>query len=251
MLNEKYKCDLQIGASDQWTNILSGVELIRKRTGREAYALTMPLITDSTGKKFGKSEGNAVWLDPKKTSPYAFYQFWLNVPDENVEKYLKAYTIMPLPEIEALMQLHRPNPGRRVAQKRLAKEVSEVVHGPTLATHVAMASDALFGGGTFESLNAETRAIALTEAPTLKLTKADLAAGYPLIDALVAGNLASSRGEARRLIESKGVTLGGAPITDVNYHIGEGDLKSLSDGKTGDFALIRKGKREVLILVLK
>ncbi len=242
VLNEKYTCNLQVGGSDQWTNIISGVELIRKRTGREAYALTMPIIADATGKKFGKSEGNAVWLDPKKTSPFAFYQFWLNLPDEGVEKYLKVYTFLPLEEIEALMQLHHTSPGRRVAQKRLAKLVTEIVHGPTLATHTALAAEALFGGGTFESLNAETRAIVLTEAPSLKLTKAEMTAGYPLIDALVASKLASSKGDARRLIEGKGISIAGKPIEDVNYHIGEGDFK-------GDMALIRKGKREVLLVV--
>src|SRR6185436_14980373 len=111
----KYKCDLQIGASDQWTNILSGVELIRKRTGREAYALTVPLVTDNAGKKFGKSEGNAVWLDGEKTSPFAFYQFWLNLPDDGIEKYLKVYTFMPLEEIDALMELQRMSPQGRMA----------------------------------------------------------------------------------------------------------------------------------------
>ncbi|MDO8623755.1 MAG: tyrosine--tRNA ligase [bacterium] len=244
VLNEKYACDLQIGGSDQWTNLLSGVELIRKRTGREAYALTMPLITDGAGKKFGKSEGNAVWLDTAKTSPFAFYQFWMNLPDEGIEKYLKSYTFLPIEEIDALMEMHRKDPQRRVAQKRLAKLVTELVHGPTIATHVQLAADALFGGGSFESMNAETRAIALTEAPTLKLTRNDLATGHPLIDALIAGGLASSKSDARRLIESKAISLAGKPIDDVNYQIGEASL-------TGGYALIRRGKREVLVLVLK
>lgn len=244
VLNEKYECDLQIGGTDQWTNLLSGVDLIRKRTGRAAYALTVPIITDSTGKKFGKSEGNAVWLDPNKTSHFAFYQFWLNLPDDGLEKYLKTYTLLPLAEIEGLMGLHKMDPQRRVAQKRLAKEVAQIVHGETMATHVALAAEALFGGGSFENMNRETKAIVLTEAPSLKLTKADLAAGYPLIEALVAGSLASSKGEARRLIEGKGISLSGKQIDDVNYQIGEGDL---TDGLT----LLRKGKREVLLLIKK
>jgi tyrosyl-tRNA synthetase len=244
VLNEKYKCDLQIGASDQWTNILSGVELIRKRAGREAYALTMPLVTDASGKKFGKSEGNAVWLDAAKTSPYAFYQFWVNVPDDGVEKYLKAYTFMPLEEIESLMAKHRASPQARLAQKALAEIVTEIVHGPTASNHAALATEALFGALPFEELPRETRAIALSEAPSLKLGKADLAAGYPLVDALVAGGLASSKSDARRLIESKGISITGAQAADANYQIGEGDVKE-------GYGLIRKGKREVLILVLK
>ncbi len=112
VLNQKYNCDLQIGGSDQWTNFLSGVELIRKRLGKEVFAFTCPLVTDSTGKKFGKSEGNAIWLDPKKTSPFAFYQFWLNLPDEGIDTYLKFYTFMPVVEINALVEMHMRNPGR-------------------------------------------------------------------------------------------------------------------------------------------
>ncbi len=127
MLNQKYDVDLQLGASDQWTNILSGVELIRRKLGKEAYALTCPLVTDASGKKFGKSEGNAVWLDAQKTSPYAFYQFWLNQPDEVVGKYLKFYTFMSVFETDALIELHKRNPGKREAQRMLARLVTEIV----------------------------------------------------------------------------------------------------------------------------
>lgn len=244
VLNEKYQCSVQIGGSDQWTNILSGVELIRKRVGREAFAFTYPLVTDSTGKKFGKSEGNAVWLDGNKTSPFAFHQFWLNLPDEDIEKYLKVYTFLPIEEITALMQLHQAAPQARMAQKRLARLVTEIVHGPTIATHVTLATDVLFGGGSFESMNRATRAIALTEAPTLTLTKAELAEGRPVVDLLVTSGLATSKGDARRLIESNGISLGGVLITDVVHKIAADDLKA-------GYALLRKGKREVLLLVLK
>ncbi len=113
VLNQKYACDVQVGGTDQWTNLLSGVELIRRKLGKEAFAITVPLVTDAAGKKFGKSEGNAIWLAASKTSPFAFYQFWLNQPDDSVEKFLKMYTFMPLPEITALMSLHQGNPGKR------------------------------------------------------------------------------------------------------------------------------------------
>src|SRR3989344_3827943 len=129
-LHEKYGADLQVGGSDQWTNILSGVDLIHKRLGKNVYALGMPLVTDAAGKKFGKSEGNAVWLDPKKTSPFRFYQFWINLPDAGIENYLKVYTFLPLIEIDALMELHKRNTGERQAQETLARLVTELVHGP-------------------------------------------------------------------------------------------------------------------------
>src|SRR3989344_559344 len=129
-LHEKYGADLQIGASDQWTNMLSGADLIRKRLGKEVYVLAMPLVTDASGKKFGKSEGNAVWLDPKRTSPFQFYQFWLRLPDKGIENYLKMYTLLPLNEIEMLTELHRRSPEERQAQETLARLVTEIVHGP-------------------------------------------------------------------------------------------------------------------------
>jgi tyrosyl-tRNA synthetase len=124
ILNQKYKVDLQIGATDQWTNILSGVDLIRKKLGKEAYAIVTPLVTEANGKKFGKSEGNAVWLDPKKTSPYEFYQFWYKQSDANVEQYLNFFTFMPVSEIQALMHMHQAHPERRLAQQKLAEEVT-------------------------------------------------------------------------------------------------------------------------------
>ena len=244
VLNEKYDVDLELGGSDQWTNLLSGVDLIHKRLGREVFALSFPLVTDATGKKFGKSEGNAIWLDPQKTSPFKFYQFWINQPDQDVEKYLKVYTFLPLSEIDALMEAHRKNPGERQAQETLARLVTEIVHGPAAAACTADASEALFGDTPFDLLSREARAVALAEAPSVTLKKNDLKAGISLAQALVDGGLAKSKGDARRLIEGKGVTLAGMTIENPDQKLYPGDFK---DGH----ALVRKGKQGVLILVLK
>lgn len=244
VLYEKYGVDLQIGGSDQWTNILSGVDLIRKRLGKQVFALGMPLITDSSGKKFGKSEGNAIWLDAKKTSPFQFYQFWINVPDTDIEKYLRVYTFLSLADIDILMQGHRENPGARQAQETLARVITEIVHGPAVTAQVIASTDALFGTTPFRDLARDAREVALAEAPSVVLKKKELEAGISLAEILVTGGLASSKSDARRLIEGKGVTLGGLPITDPDQKVYLGDL-------TSGYALIRKGKQGVLILVLK
>jgi tyrosyl-tRNA synthetase len=243
-LNEKYDCDLQVGASDQWTNILTGVDLIRKTQGREVFAFTIPLVTDASGKKFGKSEGNAVWLDPEKTPPFRFYQFWINLPDDRVETYLKVYTFLPLIAIDALMELHRRNPGARQAQETLARLVTEIVHGPAAAAAAADASTALFGGMALAELSREARELVLAEAPSLTLAKHDLEEGVPLAEILAEGGLAKSKGDARRLIEGKGITLSGLPVTDPEQKLSLGDLP-------GGHALVKKGRQGVLVLVLK
>ena len=243
-LHEKYGVDLQIGGSDQWTNILSGVDLIRKRLGKQVYAIGMPLVTDAAGKKFGKSEGNAVWLDAKKTSPLKFYQFWINLPDAGIENYLKVYTFLPLVEIGALMELHKRNPGERQAQETLARLVTEIVHGPAATAQCAAATDALFGDTPFHELSREARQVALAEAPTVTLTRSNLVEGCSLAEVLMTGGLATSKSDARRLIEGKGITLSGLPIQDPEQKLYQGDLSS-------GYALVRKGRQNVLILVLK
>lgn len=191
-LNRRYGCDLQIGASDQWTNILSGVELIRKREGREVFALAIPLITDASGRKFGKSEGNAVWLSALKTSPYQFHQFWLNVEDEKVIDYLKIYTFLSLPEIAAVEEEWNKDRSSRAAQKRLADEVTRFVHGE----------------------NAEL------ETAVVKVASTDL-----IVDVLVTAGLASSKREAREFIESGAVTLDGEKVSDVTTLARSGSLQ--------------------------
>ena len=243
-LHQKYGCDLQIGASDQWTNILSGVDLIHKKLGKDVYAFTAPLITDAVGKKFGKSEGNAIWLDAKKTSPFRFYQFWINLSDEHAEHYLKVYTFLSLAEITMLMDLHKRNPAERQAQETLARLVTEIVHGPAATAQAAATTDALFGDTPFNELSREALAVALSEAPSVTFKKSELESGASLAEVLVTGGLASSKSDARRLILGKGITLSGQTIENPDQEIHLGDL-------SGGRALVRKGKQGVLILVLK
>lgn len=244
ILNKEKGVDLQIGASDQWTNILSGVELVRRKAGKEAFALTTPLVTDANGKKFGKSEGNAIWLDASKTSPFSFYQFWLNQPDEMVEKYLKMFTFLPVSEIESLMKAHQENPGARKAQEALAREVTGIVHGKDAAENAAQASSVLFGKEPLGTLSPGARAALLKEVSSLPVLRKDLAGGLPVLDVLALSALAGSKSEARRLIEGKGVSLNGQAITDVAHHLSESDF---SNG----LALLKKGRRDTAVLVLR
>lgn len=244
ILNKEKGVDLQIGASDQWTNILSGVELVRRKAGKEAFALTTPLVTDANGKKFGKSEGNAIWLDATKTSPFSFYQFWLNQPDEMVEKYLKMFTFLPLSEIESLMSTHQENPGVRKAQEALAREVTGIVHGKDVAENAAQASSVLFGKESLGTLGPGARSALLKEVQSLPVLRKDLVRGLPVLDVLALSALAGSKSEARRLIEGKGVSLNGQIVMDVAHHLSESDF---SNG----LALLKKGRRDTAVLVLR
>jgi len=222
--------------------IFSGVDLIRRKKGNEVFAFTCPLLTDANGKKFGKSEGNAVWLDAKKTSPYTFYQFWLNQGDEMVETYLKFYTFLPVIEIEAMMELHRRNPGRREAQKTLARLVTEIVHGDIQSEQAERASEALFGARPLGELSQEEREILLSEAPSLSISMKDIMSEYFVVDALVAGGLASSKGDAKRLIEGKGITINDTLVETVGAVVSIKDLHN-------NVALLRRGKHVLVLLV--
>ncbi|MBP6860636.1 MAG: tyrosine--tRNA ligase [Candidatus Pacebacteria bacterium] len=243
-LHEKYGTDLQVGGTDQWTNMLSGVELIRRKKGQEAFVITAPIITDANGKKFGKSEGNAIWLDAKKTSPFKFYQFWINLPDDNLERYFHAYTFLPVEEIESILIRHRAAPHAREAQEALARVVTELIHGPAAVAHAAAATDALFGDRPFSELSRDERAVVLAEAPSVTISAKEAAVGYPLVDALVLGGLATSKSDARRLIEGRGISLNDMQMREADQRIHQGDLP-------GGFGVVRKGKRDVLVLVLK
>jgi tyrosyl-tRNA synthetase len=239
-LHTEKNCDVQIGGSDQWGNVTSGIDFVRRKTGDKVHGVTMPLIIDTaSGKKFGKSEGNAVWLDAEKTSPYTFYQFWLNTSDESVVSYLKLFTFLSLEEIAQLEQEFTMNPGARSAQKRLAFEVTTFVHGEEIAASVAKVSGILFGEGSLDALSVEEHAILQKNAPTKNVAVGDI-----IVDVLLESNLASSKREARTFIESGAVTIGATKIQDIDATLSD-------DLFTANVALIRRGKKNVTVLIKK
>ncbi len=230
------KATLQVGGSDQWGNIISGVDLVRRVEQSTVYAVTAPLIIDkATGKKFGKSEGNAVWLDAKKTSPYNFYQFWLNVSDDSVVDYLKLFTLLSLEEISTLEQEVKNNPGARLAQKTLAKEVTVLVHGEEVVQKIIRATECLFGDVQIGDLSDEEVSILKENAPLIKIKDNIL-----LVDGLVESGLASSKREARTFMEGGAVALNGVKVVEVDYVI-----KKESDGEV---IHLRRGKKNVVVL---
>ena len=224
---------LQFGGSDQWGNITGGVELIRRSDGGRVHAFATPLITRADGTKYGKTEGGALWLDPEMMSPYAFYQFWLNVEDEKVGELLRIFTFLPREEIEALETRHAEKPFLREAQRALAEHVTTLVHGEEETAQVQAASAALFGGGELASLNPTTLAAALGEAGAVDVGRDALG----VVDLLVATGLAGSKGEARRTIGEGGAYLNNERVTDVDAHAGEQDLIG------GEWLVLRRGKK--------
>jgi tyrosyl-tRNA synthetase len=239
-LHETHSCDLQVGASDQWGNIVSGVDLIRKKSGHVAYALSAPLLIDSsTGRKFGKSEGGAVWLDASKTTPYQFYQFFFNSDDADVEEYLKRLTTVPLEEIAEIIQKHTAQPQERSGQKRLAHEATAIVHGKAHANAAEKVSAILFGDTqAFHDMDEVTRDMLKAAAPV-----SEIVVGDALVDVLVLSGAASSKREARQFIESGAVTLNDDKIVDVNAVLEETLFER------GNLALLKRGKREVRVLI--
>lgn len=237
-LFKERKCDVQIGGSDQWGNIVAGVDLIRRKENKTAYAFTIPLITDkATGKKFGKSEGNAVWLDAAMTSPYAFYQFWLNTSDESVEDYLKLFTMLSITEISALMMMHKRDKKERHAQKTLAREVTNLVHGEEEAAQAEQVTQVLFGEAAMEEVGEGAVPTLRAAAPTCEVHEGD-----SVLDTLVLSGLATSKREARQFLTDKAVTFNGILATE------DGTL-AREDFKYG-IALLKRGKRYVCVLVL-
>ena len=228
-LFNQYGVNLQIGGSDQWGNLLSGVDLIRKKENTEVYAMTAPLlINKSTGRKFGKSEGGAVWLDENKTSVYKFYQFWLNVDDESAIEYMKIFTMLDRDTIEAIAENHAVNPGARSAQKVLAREVTDIVHGSARRESVERVTEVLFGGGDFKKLSDDDLGALAEEIPCVD-------AGIDVIEALVESGAVGSNGEAKRLLKSGAISLNGEKIAENKV--------------VNDTSLLKKGKNTFVLIM--
>jgi len=238
-LYRKQQCTIQVGGSDQWGNITAGIDLIRRVEGGEAHGLVAPLFTTASGAKFGKTEAGAVWLDPALTSPYKLYQFWMNTDDRDAELYLKLFTLLPQDEIKALLKSHHKEPGRREAQKKLAIEVTQLVHGDKARYNAVAASAILFD--EFSPRNVELGAFETLaqEIPTVALESAD---GLTLVDAVVRTGLAKSKSEARRAIEQGGIYVNQERVKDVARTLGP------SDWLGGGHLLLRKGKKDYGLL---
>lgn len=243
-LNATHHCELQIGGSDQWGNITAGTDLIRKKNpGAHAWGLTLPLITNADGTKFGKSTGGgSVWLDPQRTSVYRFYQFFVNVDDRDVVRYLKFFTFLSPPEIDALAAEHEKNPGARAAHKALAREFTTLVHGQSACVDAARASEIMFGGG-LEGIAENVFQDVVGEVPTKELDRAKLeGAGLALTDALVHAGLANSKGQARKDIEGGGIYVNNVRASEITRSLAIADLLF------GKYVLLRKGKRTYAVL---
>lgn len=242
-LNKDANCELQIGGSDQWGNITAGMDLTRKKLGNHVFGLTLPLITNADGTKFGKTEKGAVWLDPKRTSIYRFYQFWIRTDDRDVLRYLKYFTFLPKEEVEALETAHNENPGRREAHKALAKAVTDMIHGEAATADAIKASEILFGGevsGISETNFADVAA----EVPSKEFDPGILAGeGAGLISLLVTAGLSKSNGEARRDIKGGGVY--------VNNERENNESRSVTSDSLlfGKYLLLRKGKKNYALLI--
>ncbi len=251
-LYETKGCKLQLGGSDQWGNITTGTELIRRKLGidNEAYALVCPLITKADGKKFGKTEQGNVWLDPRRTSPYAFYQFWLNVADEDAERYIKIFTSLDKPTIDSLTEQHRQDPGMRILQRRLAEEVTTMVHGREALELAMEASNILFGKATKEALvklDEQTLLDVFQGVPQFTVNRSLLEGeGTKAIDLLAEHTQCfTSKGEMRKLTQAGGVSINKQKLTDPMQPVTTADLL---DGK---YILAQQGKKKYFLLTVK
>ena len=239
-------CKLQMGGSDQWGNITAGTELIRRKGGGDAFALTWPLMTKADGGKFGKTEKGNVWLSPTYTSPYKFYQFWLNASDEDAEKYIKIFTMLSREDIMELVEQHRAAPHLRILQKKLGREVTVMVHSEEDFQAAVEASQVLFGEGTEESLTklSEDDFLSIFEGvPQFNISKTELEAGINILDLLaVQSAIFPSKGEARRMIQGGGVSINKRKVVDI------AETVSMDVSLNGKYILIQKGKKNYYLL---
>ena len=245
VLARDQNCDLQIGGSDQWGNITAGIELTRKKLGKQVFGLTLPLITNTDGSKFGKTAAGAIWLDPKRTSVYKFYQFWINTDDRDVIRYLKYFTFLTQVEIEALEKAHADNPGARVAHKALAKAATDLIHGEHATSEAVRASEILFGG-ELKGIAENTFNDIVGEVPTKEIEKITMdGAGVPLVELLVHTGLCPSKGQARKDIEGGGVNINNVREQNFQRTVTSADL--LFD----KHILLRKGKKNYVVVTAK
>ena len=244
-LYQNRNCKLQMGGSDQWGNIVTGTELIRRKAGGEAFAFTCPLITKADGGKFGKTEKGNIWLDATKTSPYQFYQFWLNAGDEDAKKWIKIFTLLPKAEIDALIAQHESAPHERALQKKLAEELTCFVHSKEDLDFAMKASDILFGNATTEmlqSLNEDQLLQVLEGVPTADIQRSQLAEGYDLVSFLADTQIFPSKGEARKMWQAGGLALNKAKISTEKTQLTNADL--LRD----KYLLVQKGKKNYYLI---
>jgi len=245
VLCRDHHCELQIGGSDQWGNITAGIELTRKKLGRPVFGLTLPLITNADGSKFGKTVAGAIWLDPAKTSVYRFYQFWIRTDDRDIVRYLKFFTFASQEQIASLEVQHQANPGSRVAHKALAKMVTELVHGLEPTAEAMRASEILFGG-ELSGVQQRTFEEIVGEVPTKDLARTGLdGTGTPLVELLVHSGLSNSKGQARKDVEGGGVYLNN--VRESSWQRGV----TASDLLFGKYLLLRKGKRNYVVVSVK
>ena len=247
-LYKEKNCSIQMGGSDQWGNITTGTELIRRISGGKGFAITCPLITKSDGSKFGKSEGGNVWLDANRTSPYKFYQYWLNSSDEDAEKYIKIFTFLTEEEINTLTKEHKEAPHLRVLQKRLAEEITRMVHSNEDLENAIKASEILFGNSTshdLKQLNEQTFLDVFDGVPQTEISKADIENGLDIIAALAEkGGFLKSNGEARRALKENSISVNKEKVTE-DYSITSKDLIN------NKFVLLQRGKKNYFVLCLK
>lgn len=238
-LNQLHNVTLQLGGSDQWGNMTAGTELIRRKADNQAHVITIPLITDSTGKKFGKSEGNAIWLDADKTSPYEMYQFWLNVDDADAVKMLKIFTFLSLDEIDEIAVKFDEARHERLAQKTLAREVTTLIHGEKAYEQAVKITETLFGGGNLKALDADSILTGLKDVPNYLVKSDD---DLNIVEILISAGIVNSKRQAREDVQNGAIYINGERVSDLTYNLSNDDK---IDGK---LTVIRRGKKKNFVL---